>query len=364
VRTPPLGRWQGQLLDHVDEYRLIAAVRDLLAQPAPEKSGHVAHLRFFANPYFVGREETLNEIHEKLFTSPTAVLTQGHITAITALGGVGKTALARQYAEKFWRCYRQMFWVDCRRGLDGEFALIHDVLRPDPVFAALKDTDKAIWVRSELNQPARPLRMLILDNAEDAESVREWIPKSGNCHTLLTSRFTAWPPGVETCAVWILKPEAAQELLLRRSGKAADEACAAVAGKLGYLSLALSRRRPTSPNRDRALGLSIISGCTKRTSGRCSRIALPDPPSIQIRSLTGPPPLGSCRRELARYSIVRVPRTNADPEGSPGERCRNHRNPGCRCCQECAQPASRSTLCRLAQDLAFSHAEVAGNGTG
>jgi hypothetical protein len=54
----------------------------------------LADLRCLANPYFVGREETLNEIHEKLFTNPTTVLTQGHVAAITALGGVGKTALA------------------------------------------------------------------------------------------------------------------------------------------------------------------------------------------------------------------------------------------------------------------------------
>jgi hypothetical protein len=195
VKTPPLERWQKEILGHVDADRLIAAVHHLLAQPALEKAGRVAHLRFLANPYFVGREETLNEIHEKLFTNPTTVLTQGHIAAVTALGGVGKTTLARQYPEKFWRCYRQMFWVDCRRSLAGEFALIHDVLRPEPAYASLKDAGKAIWVRSELNQPARPLRLLILDNAENEESVREWIPKSGNCHTMLTSRFTAWPRG-------------------------------------------------------------------------------------------------------------------------------------------------------------------------
>jgi tetratricopeptide (TPR) repeat protein len=239
VKTPPLGRSQGQVLGSVDTDRLIAAIGDLLTHPPAEKAERIAHLRYLANPYFVGREETLNEIHEKLFTNPTAVLTQGRVAAVTALGGVGKTALARQYAEKFWRCYRQMFWVDCRRGLDGEFALIHDLLRPDALFAKLKDADKAIWVRTELNQLGRPLRLLIFDNAEDEESVREWIPKSGNCHTLLTSRFTAWSPGVETCPVWTLDPEAACQLLLRRSGRAADQACGVVAGKLGYLPLAL-----------------------------------------------------------------------------------------------------------------------------
>jgi hypothetical protein len=31
VKTPPLARWQGQLLGHVETDRLIAAVRDLLA---------------------------------------------------------------------------------------------------------------------------------------------------------------------------------------------------------------------------------------------------------------------------------------------------------------------------------------------
>ena len=79
---------------------------------------------------------------------------------------------------------------------------------------------------SELSQRERPLRLLILDNAEvrmalerwvprpsrqilglfpaggelDEDSVTEWIPKTGNCH-LITSRFTAWSHGVEVCAV-------------------------------------------------------------------------------------------------------------------------------------------------------------------
>jgi hypothetical protein len=110
---------------------------------------------------------------------------------------------------------------DCRRNLDGEFALIHDILRPTPGFATLKDAEKTEWVRFELSQTDRPLRLLVLDNAEDEETVAAWIPKTGNCHTLITSRFTGWSTGIETCPVWVLEPEPARELLdapLRTSG--------------------------------------------------------------------------------------------------------------------------------------------------
>jgi hypothetical protein len=131
---------------------------------------------------FVGRY-SLDEIHEKLFTTPAAVLTQGHVAAVTALGGIGKTTLAGQYAEEFWRCYRQMFWVDCRRSLEGEFAALHDIVRTEPAYSTLKDSDKALWVREELRQSERPLRLLILDIAEDEASVAGWIPASGGRHS-------------------------------------------------------------------------------------------------------------------------------------------------------------------------------------
>src|SRR5438132_712654 len=82
-----------------------------------------------------GCERVLIEIHEKLFTRPTTALTQRTIRAVTALGGVGKTTVARHYAEQYWRCYQQMFWVDCPAGIESSFALIHDMLRPEPAFS-------------------------------------------------------------------------------------------------------------------------------------------------------------------------------------------------------------------------------------
>jgi len=251
VATPPLGRFQNQALDFASAddaawQRLFMALRELLARPAPEKAERVAHLRFPPNPHFVGREAKLNELHEKLFRTPTAALTQGRVEAIAALGGVGKTTLAREYAEKFWRCYPQMFWVDCRLGLQTEFARLCDILFPDLQRFGLDDETKAGRVRQEFNQAeGRPARLLVLDNAEDEDSVLPWVPKTGTCHTIITSRYTAWSPGIETCHVWVLEKGPARELLLRRAGRTADEAdldaCDALAAKLGYLPLALEQ---------------------------------------------------------------------------------------------------------------------------
>jgi hypothetical protein len=238
VKTPPLEAIQGQLISPVDIPRLLAALKEVLAQTPVPRAERLARLPFPPSRNFVGREKELNQIHEMLFRNPTAVLTQGHIAAVTALSGVGKTTLARQYAEIFWRSYRQIFWADCRLPLESEFAAIHDLLRPE--FAQLKSADKAFWVRAELGRPDAPQRLLILDNAEDQETIQDWLPKSGACHTLITSRFAHWT-NVEKCPVWVLDPEPARELLLRRSGRESDAAADAAAQKLQYLPLALEQ---------------------------------------------------------------------------------------------------------------------------
>ena len=72
------------------------------------------------------------EIHEGLYRDPTAALSQGHIEAVTALDGVDKTTIARQYAEKFWHCYEQILWVSFPSGMESEFASLVDILLKEP----------------------------------------------------------------------------------------------------------------------------------------------------------------------------------------------------------------------------------------
>jgi len=142
----------------------------------------------------------------------------------------------------FWRLYQDILWVSAANEelLPTEFARLARQLN----VAQGDDTDEnACRALDELTRG--PRRLLIVDNAEDEAEIQNWLPKSGKCRTLITSRFTAWSAAVQSIHVHVLDPVPARELLLRRSGlpdtpenqAAADR----LATELGYLPLALEQ---------------------------------------------------------------------------------------------------------------------------
>ena len=137
--------------------------------------------------------------------------------------------------------------MDAHAGLESGFALLFGKLFPGRSDAGLQQPDKAKLVQAELS--GRAERLLVLDNVEDAESVRPWLPcdPTTGCRTLITSRFADWPAaaGIRAIQLYVLEPEPARQFLLARTGRAAAgaerAACDDLARELGYLPLALEQ---------------------------------------------------------------------------------------------------------------------------
>src|SRR6266446_760551 len=210
---------------------------------------NVPHRR---NPFFTGRENVLQRLHEALTRQSTAVLTQVHTQAISGLGGIGKTQTALEYAYRYRDEYRAVLWAkaDTREALNADFVSIAGLLHL-PEHAAQEQRLAVAAVKRWLEQATDWL--LILDNADELPMVRDFLPTAGNGHVLLTTRARPMGPLAQRVELDTMEPEEGALLLLRRAGvlppgaslataSAADRAQALqLVKELGWLPLAIDQ---------------------------------------------------------------------------------------------------------------------------
>jgi tetratricopeptide (TPR) repeat protein len=163
----------------------IQSIPQQLQQPSSTlpTTPKVFTIPFARNPYFTGREDILNHLHNALHNNKTAALTQ----AIAGLGGIGKTQTAVEYAYRHQDDYQHIFWVraEKREELNSDLAALATSLNlPEKdeqdqprVIAAVQK-----WLATHTGW------LLVLDNADDPAVVKECLPSPLKGHIILTTR--------------------------------------------------------------------------------------------------------------------------------------------------------------------------------
>jgi tetratricopeptide (TPR) repeat protein len=221
----------------------LGAIGEYWRAPRP-----VVHPEIRPTSSFTGRRAELEAIHALLWSGQAAAITQP--VAARGLGGIGKSALAREYAYQHQSDYAGVWWLNAARPADGA-AGFEGVERALVELGAIfirgleEAKDRGAAARRAMDLIAhggfeKPW-LLVYDNADAARVLREW-PPIGNVHVLMTTRIGGWPVEIRTVEVeeWTLQE--AISYLRAESGRSdlTEAEAGEVAEALGRLPLALS----------------------------------------------------------------------------------------------------------------------------
>ena len=158
---------------------------------------------------------------------------------LTGLGGVGKTSLARAYAQRYQEHYGLVWWIraEDREAVAGEFRALLDILSPHYAEHAHDPVQAVHAILANRTDPW----LLVIDNIGEPEALRGLLPAAGGGDVLVTSRAGTWPDRHVVLPVRPLAPSYAVRLITSLSGDADQTTAAILAEELGGLPLALAQ---------------------------------------------------------------------------------------------------------------------------
>jgi len=139
----------------------------------------------FPPEVFLGREDDLNEVHEKLFTGENLLL------LVNGSGGTGKTTFVSKYFYTYHEEYTHLAWVFAEKSLLEALLILATPLKLE--FDEKMPNEKRLQVllnaMGELEEPS----LLVVDNANELEDLKKYhlaLKSNPNFHVLLTTRVT------------------------------------------------------------------------------------------------------------------------------------------------------------------------------
>jgi len=190
------------------------------------------------NPNFTGRADRLEELRQNFFSGRALV------QALHGLAGVGKSAIALQYCWHYQEEYDVIWWLRSEEPgalMEDYTALAGPLGLPEKSRSDQSEIKAAVKKRlSEISG-----WLLVFDNAESPEDLLEYLPVSCSGQIIITSLNPNWRRIAEPLEVERMKPEEAEDFLIRRTGRNNNDKeknqAARLALELGYLPLALEQ---------------------------------------------------------------------------------------------------------------------------
>ena len=200
------------------------------------------------NRNFTGREDILTELRKRQNQPAgkrvTAVVPSDPLPrALQGLGGVGKTAVAIEYAHRHQADYDLVWWIraDQLPLIRSSLAALADRLGLEAARATGIEAAAAAVLDALRRGEPFSRWLLIFDNADEPDELLEMIPQ-GSGDVLITSRNNRWQAAFDTVQLNVFARSESKEFLMKRASKGLSESDAdRLADKLGDLPLALEQ---------------------------------------------------------------------------------------------------------------------------
>lgn len=173
------------------------------------------------NPFFTGREEVLNALHTQLGVEQEGVLTRS--SALSGLGGVGKTQIALEYAYRYSLEYSAVFWI----GAETEEQIVSNLLRVASVLQLPQRTEQdqqRVVAAVQRWLSAHNQWLLIWDNVENLALLDRFLPSIRHGAMLITTRHQTLGTLTQSMELSSMDEEEAMLFLLRRAKRLRPEA--------------------------------------------------------------------------------------------------------------------------------------------
>lgn len=185
---------------------------------------------------FTGREAELDALRERLRADSESTVLVG----LHGLGGIGKTQLAIEYANRYRNAYDAVWWIDA----DATTAEVDEQLQQLGLRMGIPlpggTTEAAQAVKQALTRGEPYARwLLFFDNAEDPSKIEGLLP-AGPGHVIVISQTTVWGDRAMLIPVEVFTPQESVVHLRSRLPGLSDADAARIAELLGNLPIAIA----------------------------------------------------------------------------------------------------------------------------